>query len=194
MSLAQKTKASIFTGYINTLCVSLCTTRQPVQLPAHPFTRDRPFFEPTAHRWSARAHYSRHCRYARALNAHMHRLPLDILREVRLLGVRCIFPLAVAAFIHLPTARVSVFGHPIGAAVRYLTSCRYDHSRAMTRILNSNMEPLYPITLKGENTLIVKQPRQLPHNQRHIADCGGDVLPELFERAFAGAVGDAANF
>ena len=75
------------------------------------------FFEPTAHRCNACAHRSRRRRHARALYAHLHRLPLGMRREVRLLGVRHMLPLAFTAFVHLLTACAPVFGHPIGAAV-----------------------------------------------------------------------------
>ena len=76
-----------------------------------------PFFDPTAHRCSACAHYARRRRYARALYAHLNRLPLDLLREARPRCVRRVLPLAIAALVNLTPACVSIFGHPIGAAM-----------------------------------------------------------------------------
>ena len=112
-----------------------------------------PFFDPTAHRPNACAHYARRRRYARALYARLYRLPFDMLWEVRLCGVRHLFPLAVAALVHLLTACMSVLGHPIGAAVSHLTSCRYTRSRAIDRLINSNLDAIVlEKTLKSENT------------------------------------------
>ena len=76
-----------------------------------------PLFQPTAYRCSACAHYARRLRYARALYTHLNRLALDLFRESRMRCGRSVLPLAIAALVHLPAACVSVFGHPIGAAV-----------------------------------------------------------------------------
>ena len=72
--------------------------------------------EPTAHRRNARAHYTRR-RHADTLYTHLSRLPFDILWEARLISVRWLLHLAIAALVHLLNARASVFGHPIGAEV-----------------------------------------------------------------------------
>lgn len=77
----------------------------------------------------------------RALYAHLYRLPFDMLWEVRLCGVRHLFPFAVAALVHLLTACMSILGHPIGAAVSHLTS-RYTRSRAIDRLINSNLDAI----------------------------------------------------
>ena len=68
-----------------------------------------PLFDPTTHRCSACAHYSRRRRYSRAFNTHLNRPPLDLFREARLLGFRRVLPLAIAALVNLPTACVRLW-------------------------------------------------------------------------------------
>ena len=67
---------------------------------------------------------------------------LTLIWEARLLGVRHLFPLAVAALVQMLTACASVFEHPIGSLVSALTSCLYDSSRAIDRLLNSNLDAI----------------------------------------------------
>lgn len=83
--------------------------------------------EPTAHRRNARAHYTRRRRHADTLYTHLNRLPFDMLWEARLISVRWLLHLAIAALVHLLNARASVFRHPIGAEVSTTSICPLAH-------------------------------------------------------------------
>ena len=101
-----------------------------------------PFFDTTAHRCSTCACYARRRRYARALYARLNRLSIDLLREARLIGFRRVLPLAVAALVNLPSARIHLRTSNWHCSVGILTSCRYTLSRAIDRLLDSSLSAI----------------------------------------------------